>query len=114
MPRVPRVILTVCLATVFFGGRCALGQEGSRTTTEVASVYTLASFADQPPNIPVAGADLEELTRNARVCLSFLNTLLRRIKKRPLNGAASASSDPVSAHICSENESKEIEFETRA
>jgi hypothetical protein len=113
MPRVPRVILTVCLATVFFGGRCALGQEGPRTT-EVASVCTLASLADQPPIIPVAGADLEEVARNARVCLSFLNTLLRRIKKRPLTGAAAPTEARDSAHIRPRNKSKEIEFEARA
>ncbi len=114
MPRVPRVILTVCLATVFFGGRCALGQEGPRTTTEVASIYTPVNFAGELPNIPVAGADLEELTRNARVCLSFLNTLLRRIKKRPLTGAAAPIEARDSAHIRPRNKSKEIEFETRA
>ena len=107
MPRVPRVILTVCLATVFFGGRCALGQEGPRTTTEVVSVYTMVNFASEPRNIPVVGADLEELTRNARVCLSFLNTLLRRIKKRPLTGAAAPTEARDSAHIRSENDSKE-------
>ena len=106
MRRPPRVILTVGLATVFFGGRYALGQEGPRAT-DAAAAYTLVNLPSQSPDLPVAGADLEELTRNARVCLSFLNTLLRRIKKRPLNGAASASSDPLSAHIRSENDSKE-------
>jgi nitrate reductase cytochrome c-type subunit len=76
--------------------------------TDVASVYTLLNFVSQPPIIPVAGADLEDLTRNARVCLSMLNTLLRRIKKRPMTGAASASAVPVSARIWSEHESKNI------
>jgi hypothetical protein len=81
---------------------------------EVASVCTLASLADQPPIIPVAGADLEEVARNARVCLSFLNTLLRRIKKRPLTGAAAPTEARDSAHIRPRNKSKEIEFEARA
>jgi hypothetical protein len=114
MPRVPRVILTVCLAAVFFGGRSALGQEGPRTPTEVASVCTLANFASEPPNIPVAGADLEEVTRNARVCLSMLNTLLRRIKKRPLTGATPPIAACNGAHIRPRNKSKETEFEARA
>jgi hypothetical protein len=90
MPRAPRVILTVCLATVFFGGRYALAQERPRTTG-VGSLYSMVaenSFASLPPIIPVAGADLEELTGKARVCLSMLNTLVRRYKKRPLTGAA--------------------------
>jgi len=99
--------LTVCLATVFFGGRNALGQEGPRTT-DIASAYTLVSFASQSSDIPVAGADLEELTGKTRVCLSMLNTLLRRYKKRPMTGAAARSGVRASALICSENESKEI------
>jgi hypothetical protein len=90
MHRAPRVILTVCLATLFFGGRYALVQEGPRTTE--AALYALVSLAGQLPNIPVAGADLEELTGKARVCLSMLNTLVRRYKKRPLTGAAAPSS----------------------
>ena len=107
MHRVPRVILTVCLAIVFCGGRYTVAREGRRTT-EVGSVYTLASFASQPPNIPVAGADFEELTGKARVCLSMLNTFLRRIKKRPLTGAATANAIRNSAHIYILNNSKEI------
>jgi hypothetical protein len=107
MPRVPRVILTFCLATVSFGGRCALGREAPRVT-DVGSLYTLASFASQPPIIPVAGADLEELTRNARVCLSMLNTLLRRIKKRPMTSVAGPSSIRDSLLTCSQNKSQEI------
>jgi hypothetical protein len=67
----------------------------------------MVNFASEPRNIPVVGADLEELTRNARVCLSFLNTLLRRIKKRPLTGAAAPTEARDSAHIRSENDSKE-------
>jgi len=106
MHRVPRVILTVCLAIVFCGGRYTVGREGRRTT-EVGSVYTLAGFASQPPN-PVAGADLEELTGKARVCLSMLNTFLRRIKKRPLTGAAAPNAIRNSAHIYILNNSKEI------
>jgi hypothetical protein len=65
----------------------------------VAFVYTLVSFASQPANVPVAGADLDDLTRKARVCLSMLNTLLRRIKKRPLNGAAAPTAARDSAQI---------------
>jgi hypothetical protein len=98
MHRAPRVILTVGLATLFFGGRYALGQEGPRTT-DAASAYTLVSFASEPPNIPVAGADVEELTGKARVCLSMLNTFLRRIKKRPLTGAAAPIAIRNSAYI---------------
>jgi hypothetical protein len=105
MHRVPRVILTVCLATVFCGGRYTVGREGPRTAG-VGSVYVLASFASQPPN-PVTGADLEELTGKARVCLSMLNTLVRRFKKRPLTGAAAPTAVRNSAHIYILN-SKEI------
>jgi hypothetical protein len=110
MPRAPRVLLTVCLATVFFGGRSALGQ-GEPRKTDVGSVYSMVaenSFASLPPIIPVAGADLEELTGKARVCLSMLNTLVRRYKKRPLTGAAAPSAFRDSAHICFLNDSKEI------
>jgi hypothetical protein len=109
MHRAPRVILTVGLATVFFGGRYALGQEGPRTT-DLASVYTLVSFAGQSPSpdLPVAGADLEELTGKARVCLSMLNTLLRRYKKRPITSAAASSGVRNSAHIRPRNKLIEI------
>src|ERR1700686_1098025 len=109
MSRVPRIILTVCLATLFFVGRYALGREGPRTTT-VGSTYSFVGnngFADLPPNIPVAGADIEELTGKARVCLSMLNTFLRRYKKRPITSAAAPSGVPNSAHIRSG-------FETRS
>src|ERR1700693_636683 len=99
MHRAPRVILTVVLATVFFGGRYALGQEGPRTTN-AAFAYTLVSFASEPPNIPVAGADVEELTGKARVCLSMLNTFLRRIKKRPISSATASSGIRNSTQIC--------------
>jgi hypothetical protein len=112
MHRVPRVILTVCLAIVFCGGRYTVGREGRRTT-EVGSVYTLASFASQPPN-PVAGADLEEFTGKARVCLSMLNTFLRRIKKRPISSATAPSGIRNSTQMCSQNKSKEIQFEARS
>ena len=97
MHRAPRVILTVCLATLFFGGRYALVQEGPRTTE--AALYALVNLAGQLPNIPVAGADLEELTGKARVCLSMLNTFLRRYKKRPITSAVAPSAVPNSAHI---------------
>jgi hypothetical protein len=108
MHRAPRVILTVCLATVFFGGRYALAQEGPRTA-EVASAYTLVSFPSQlPADIPVAGADLEELTGKARVCLSMLNTLVRRYKKRPLTGAAAQNPVRNTALVHSLGNSKEI------
>jgi hypothetical protein len=107
MHRVPRVILTVCLATVFYGGRYTVGREGPRTTT-VGSVYMLASFASGPTNIPVAGADVEELTGKARVCLSMLNTFLRRIKKRPINSATASAALRNTAHIYILNNSKEI------
>jgi hypothetical protein len=113
MPRAPRVILTVCLATVFFSGRHALGQQGPRTT-EVASGYTLVSFAYQPLSIPVAGADLDDLTAKARVCLSMLNTLVRRYKKRPLTGTAAPATIRANARICADDESKEIKFQTRS
>jgi hypothetical protein len=115
MPRAPRVILTVCLATVFFGGRHALGQ-GEPLKADVGSVYSMVgenSFASLPPIIPVAGADLEELTGKARVCLSMLNTFVRRFKKRPLTGAAAPTAVRNSAHICFLNNSEEIQFETR-
>jgi hypothetical protein len=108
MHRAPRVILTACLATVFFGGRYALAQEGPRTA-EVASAYTLVSFASQlPADIPVAGAELEELTGKARVCLSMLNTLVRRYKKRPLTGAAAQNPVRNTALVRSLSNSKEI------
>jgi len=107
MHRAPRVILTVGLATVFFGGRYALGQEGPRMT-DLASAYTLVSFASQSPDLPVAGADLEELTGKARVCLSMLNTLLRRYKKRPITSAAASSGVRNSAHVRPRNKLIEI------
>jgi len=113
MHRAPRVILTVGLAIVFCGGRRTVGREGPRTTT-VGSVYMLASFASEPTSIPVAGADVEELTGKARVWLSMLNTFLRRIKKRPLTGAAAPNGIRNGAHICSQNKSKEIPFEARS
>jgi hypothetical protein len=109
MHRAPRVILTIGLATVFFGGRYALGQEGPRATDLAsASAYTLVGFASQLPNIPVAGADLEELTGKARVCLSMLNTFLRRYKKRPITSAAASSGIRNSAHIRPRNQLIEI------
>ena len=110
MPRAPRVILTLCLATVFFGGRYALGP-GEPQKTDVGSDYSMVAengFASLPPIIPVAGADLEELTGKARVCLSMLNTLVRRYKKRPLTGAAAPSAVRDSADICS------LKFEIRS
>jgi len=107
MPRVSRVILTVCIATVFFGGRHALGQEGPRTTN-AAGVYALVSFAYQPLSIPVTVADLDDLTAKARVCLSMLNTLVRRYKKRPLTGAAAPTAVRSSAQVSS------LKFETRS
>ena len=106
MHRAPRVILTVCFAMVFFVGRYALVQEGPRNT-DGASAYTLVSLASQLPTIPVAGADIEELTGKARVCLSMLNTFLRRYKKRPITSAVAPSGVPNSAHIRSG-------FETRS
>jgi hypothetical protein len=109
MHRAPRVILTVGLATVFFGGRYALGQ-GEPRKTDVGSAYSMVgenSFASLPPLIPVAG-DVEELTGKARVCLSMLNTFLRRIKKRPLTGAAAPTLVRNCAHIYILNNSKEI------
>jgi hypothetical protein len=66
------------------------------------------SFAGLPPIIPVAGADVEELTGKARVCLSMLNTLVRRFKKRPLTGAAAPSALRDNSHVASLNNSKEI------
>ena len=109
MHRAPRVILTVGLATVFFGGRAALGQEGPRKT-DVGSAYSIVgenSFAGRPPLIPVAGADVEELTGKARVCLSILNTFLRRIKKRAINSATASPDNRNSANIRSRNKSVE-------
>ena len=106
MSRVPRIILTVCFAIVFFVGRYAFAPEGVRNN-DVGSVYTLVSFASQLPSIPVAGADIEELTGKARVCLSMLNTFLRRYKKRPITSAVAPSGVPNSAHIRSG-------FETRS
>jgi len=67
MHRAPRVILTIGLATVFFGGRYALGQEGPRKA-DVGSAYSMVAenrSASLPPIIPVAGADVEELTGKA-------------------------------------------------
>jgi hypothetical protein len=110
MHRAPRVILTVGLATVFFGGRYALGQ-GEPRKTDVGSAYSIVGengFAGLPPLIPVAGADVEELTGKARVCLSMLNTFLRRIKKRPITNAAGPSVARNSAHVYFPNNSKEI------
>src|ERR1700693_4737763 len=98
MSRVPRIILTICFAIVFFVGRYALAPEGVRNTG-VGSVKTLVSFANQLPSIPVAGADIEELTGKARVCLSMLNTFLRRYKKRPVTGAATSSVVPNRRHM---------------
>ena len=108
MSRVPRFILTVCFAIVFFVGRYALAPEGARST-DVGSVYTLVSFASQLPSIPVAAADIEELTGKARVCLSMLNTFLRRYKKRPITSAAAASGVPNSANIRAVNDSNQFE-----
>jgi uncharacterized protein involved in exopolysaccharide biosynthesis len=68
----------------------------------------LVSLASQLPDLPVAGADLEELTGKARVCLSMLNTLLRRYKKRPITSAAASSGIRNSANIRSCNKSMEI------
>jgi hypothetical protein len=116
MHRAPRVILTVGLATVFFGGRYALGQ-GEPQKTDVGSAYSIVgenSFASLPPLIPVAGADVEELTGKARVCLSMLNTFLRRIKKRPINSAIASTTLLNSAQICPRNKSKGIESEARS
>ena len=116
MPRAPRVVLTVCLATVFFGGRYTLGQGEPRKTLE-GPVYSMVgenTFANLPPIIPVAGADVEELTGKARVCLSMLNTFLRRIKKRPITSAVGPFAIGDSAHICPRNKSKEIEFAARS
>ena len=107
MHRAPRVILTVGLATVFFGGRYALGQEGPRPT-DAAAAYTLVTLASQSPDLPVAGADLEELTGKARVCLSMLNTFLRRYKKRPITSAAASSGVRNCANIRPRNKSIEI------
>jgi hypothetical protein len=105
MHRVPHVILTVCFAIVFFVGRYALVQEGPRNS-DGASAYALVSLASQPPTIPVAGADIEELTGKARVCLSMLNTFLRRYKKRPINSALAPSGVPNSANIRSRFEAR--------
>src|ERR1700730_6983592 len=98
MSRVPRIILTVCFAIVFFVGRYAFAPEGVRNN-DVGSVYTLVSFASQLPSIPVAGADIEELTGKARVCLSMLNTFLKPCNNRPITSAAAPSGVPYSAHI---------------
>ena len=107
MSRAPRIILTVCLAIVFFGGRSALGHEVPQATV-VISAYSLVSFASQLPSIPVVGADVEELTGKARVCLSMLNTFLRRYKKRPITSAVVPSGVSSSAHIRSLDKSKEV------
>jgi hypothetical protein len=113
MSRVPRIILTVCFAIVFFVARYALGQEGSRTANVGSDCSIVASnFAGLPPSIPVAGADIEELTGKARVCLAMLNTFLRRYKKRPITTAMTPSGVPNSAHTRSLNE--EIELEARS
>jgi hypothetical protein len=108
MSRVPRFILTVCFAIVFFVGRYALAPEGPRTT-DAGSAYALVGFASQLPSIPVAGADIEELTGKARVCLSMLNTFLRRYKKRPITSAATSSGVPKSAHMRPVNDSEQFE-----
>src|ERR1700719_2806038 len=110
MNRAPRVILTVGLATVFFGGRYALGQ-GEPRKTGVGSVYSMVAencFASLPPIIPVAGADVEELTGKARVCMSMLNTFLRRITKRPINSTTASTTLRNTAHIYARNNSKVI------
>src|ERR1700722_15193673 len=110
MPRAPRVVLTVCLATVFFGGRYTLGQGEPRKTHE-GPVYSMVgenTFANLPPIIPVAGADVEELTGKARVCLSMLNTFLRRMKKRPINSATASTTLRNTAHIYARNNSTVI------
>jgi hypothetical protein len=77
----------------------------------VGFVYSMVaenSFASLPPIIPVAGADVEELTGKARVCLSMLNTFLRRIKKRPINSATVSTTLRNSAQIYARNNSKAI------
>src|SRR6202166_4862624 len=110
MHRAPRVILTVGLATVFFGGRYALGQ-GEPRKPDVGSAYSIVgenSFASLPPLIPVAGADVEELTGKARVCLSMLNTFLRRIKKRPIHSTTASTTLRNTAHIYARYNSKVI------
>jgi hypothetical protein len=108
MSRVPRFILTVCFATAFFVGRYAFAPEGVRNT-DVGSVYTLVGFASQLPSTPMAGADIEELTGKARVCLSMLNTFLRRCKKRPITSAATSSAVPNSVHTRPVDESEQFE-----
>jgi hypothetical protein len=107
MHRAPRVILTVCLGTVVFGGRYVLASEGSRIA-QVTSSFALAaenSFAIHTPFIPVAGADLDDLTAKARVCLSMLNTFVRRLRKRPLTGDASPAAARDGAQIWPRNNS---------
>jgi hypothetical protein len=108
MSRVSRLVLTVCFAIVFFVGRYALVPEGARNT-DVGSAYTLIGFARQLPSLPVAGADIEELTGKARVCLSMLNTFLRRYKKRPITGAATSFAFPNSAHMRPVDDSEQFE-----
>jgi len=58
------------------GGRSALGHEAPRTSNlgSDCSIVANNNFAGLPLSIPVAGADIEELTGKARVCLSMLNT----------------------------------------
>jgi hypothetical protein len=108
MSRVSRLVLTVCFAIVFFVGRYAVVPEGARNT-DVGSAYTLVGFASQLPSLPVAGADIEELTGKARVCLSMLNTFLRRYKKRPITSAATSSARANSAHMRTVKDSEQFE-----
>ena len=108
MSRVSRIVLTVCFAIVFFVGRYALVPEGARNT-EVGFAYTLVGFRSQLPSVPVAGADIEELTGKARVCLSMLNTFLRRYKKRPITSAATSCARANSAQMRPVDDSEQFE-----
>jgi hypothetical protein len=98
MSRAPRILLIASLAVIFFGGRVALAHEAHRMAT---ACYLAASndFGGFPLRLPAAGMDIEELTGKARVCLSMINTMVRRYKKIPIKSATASSGLPNSANV---------------
>lgn len=112
MSRAPRIVLITSLTIVFFGGRVALAHDAHRMAT---ACYLAASnnFGGLPLRIPVAGMDIEELTGKARVCLSMINTMVRRYKKIPIKSAAASSGIPNGANVRPlNNDDEEIELDS--
>jgi hypothetical protein len=113
MSRAPRILLITSLTVVFFGGRVALAHEAQRVAT---ACYAAASnnFGGLPLRLPVAGMDIEELTGKARVCLSMINTMVRRYKKLPINTSKVPAGLPQSANVRPLNDHQEIPGQSEA